>query len=507
MNKGLMPCRNRLRVTMLCFVLTCCSIVSGKNMVKGYVFLDANRNGVMDKGEAGIAHIPVSNGEVVTETDANGRFRLPLEQGQSVFPILPADYTIDSRVPNSRFFYAVTVPKQDVNFALISKPVKTAFRLNAIGDVQVGNYQELDYATRTLWPELLLTDSAEVNLFLGDLVNNNISFYPDMLALMDRLPSQSWTLLGNHDRDKDSIAENQNRTYNKTFGADVYAFNEGQVHFIVLNNVHADGKRGYVARLSDRQLSFVRNELAFVPADRKIVLTMHIPLVGTSNADSLLALLQGRGEVLALTGHTHQVHRFFRKTQGMSLHELNAGAACGFWWVGEKDWDGVPAALMQGGTPRCYFVIDFQGADYRFRCKAIGQDASRQMTVWVTGIDTLDTHLRDMRKVEPGTVMMTVFGACDSTSVRFRIDGGAWVTCNRGKMVDANVARAREMNLTDVYPTKYNRINPLRSRNSSQLWVYTLPAEYRQGAHLIEVEATDRFGFSATGRRTFCFPR
>ena len=246
MNKGLMPCRNRLRVTMLCFVLTCCSIVSGKNMVKGYVFLDANRNGFMDKGEAGIAHIPVSNGEVVTETDANGRFRLPLKQGQSVFPILPADYTIDSRVPNSRFFYAVTVPKQDVNFALISKPVKTAFRLNAIGDVQVGNYQELDYATRTLWPELLLTDSAEVNLFLGDLVNNNISFYPDMLALMDRLPSQSWTLLGNHDRDKDSIAENQNRTYNKTFGADVYAFNEGQVHFIVLNNVHADGKRGYV---------------------------------------------------------------------------------------------------------------------------------------------------------------------------------------------------------------------------------------------------------------------
>ena len=135
MNKGLMPCRNRLRVTMLCFVPTCCSIVSGKNMVKGYVFLDANRNGVMDKGEAGIAHIPVSNGEVVTETDANGRFRLPLEQGQSVFPILPADYTIDSRVPNSRLFYAVTVPKQDVNFALISKPVKTAFRLNAIGDV------------------------------------------------------------------------------------------------------------------------------------------------------------------------------------------------------------------------------------------------------------------------------------------------------------------------------------------------------------------------------------
>ncbi|MCI6617223.1 MAG: hypothetical protein MSD82_00030, partial [Prevotella sp.] len=107
MNNGLMPGRNRLRVTMLCFVLTCCGIVPAKNMVKGCVFLDANRNGVMDKGEAGIAHIPVSNGEVVIETDANGRFRLPLEQGQSVFPILPADYTIAARVPNSRFFYAV----------------------------------------------------------------------------------------------------------------------------------------------------------------------------------------------------------------------------------------------------------------------------------------------------------------------------------------------------------------------------------------------------------------
>src|SRR3712207_8265829 len=44
--------------------------------------------------------------------------------------------------------------------------------------------------------------------------------------------------------------------------------------------------------------------------------------------------------------------------RSVRVHELGTGASCGFWWVGEKDWQGVPAALQQGGAPRNYFVME-----------------------------------------------------------------------------------------------------------------------------------------------------
>ena len=481
-------------------------------LISGVVFNDRNQNGVQDQGERGLKGIPVSNGDTIVVTDRKGRYTLPWMEGSSIFPILPADYTLPtSRVVNASFRFMEDVD-EGFSFGLVRKPVNRRFRLNAIGDVQVSNHQELDYATRTLWPELLSPTPAEaappttINLFVGDLVNNNLTLYPDILQLMEQLPQQTWTVLGNHDRDVDTLRWRQTRSYNKIFGSDMYAFNEGRVHFIVLNNVYGDGARGYKGHLSERQLRFVQQDLSYVPKGSLIVLSMHIPLAHTDNRQQLLDLLEDRGDVLAITGHMHQVGRFFQKGHGVRVHELSAGASCGFWWVGEKDSDGVPSALQQEGTPRNYFVLDFDDTRYTLRCKAIGRDAARQMTIHVTGIDTLDTHLRDMKDVPDGLAMMTVYGGCDSTMVRCRIDGGAWQLCKKEMRIDPNVARTREMNLQKIYPTQYNRINPMRRRESHQLWTFSLPDDCRKGAHWIEVEAEDRWGFRATGRRSFCLP-
>jgi len=486
-------------------------------IVIGTVFDDRNGNGVQDKGEKGLKNIPVCNGDTIVVTNRDGRYVLPVADGCTVFPILPADYTLPtSRVVNAGFHYVGGKAEGcTVDFALQKRTVNRRFRLNAIGDVQVSNYQELEYATRTLWPELLSSERSSIlhssfftlNLFLGDLVNNNLKLYGDLRTLMEQLPQQTWTVLGNHDRNADTVSWRQTRSYNEVFGADMYAFNEGRVHFIVLNNVFPDGARGYKGRLSERQLSFVRQDLKYVPQGTLIVLSMHIPLAHTSNSSELISLLEGRGDVLVVTGHMHQVNRFFQVGRGVRLHELSAGATCGFWWVGEKDSDGVPAALQQEGTPRNYFVLDFDDTAYQLRCKAVGLDEARQMTIHVTGIDTLDQHLRDMKELEAGLVMMTVWGGCDSTEVRCRVDGGEWQNCQKKELIDPNVARARELNLQHVYPTKYNRMNPLRHRPSQQLWTLMLPANARSGAHTVEVEATDRFGFRATGRRSFCFPK
>jgi hypothetical protein len=494
--------------------------LAAQSVAEGVVFVDANANGLYDKQEVGLAGIPVSNGDTIVVTNADGRYRLPVKLGESVFPILPSNYAFSgSRLIGKGFSYldyaaakptarkrqrkAVTAT---INFALKPKPVATAFQLNAIGDIQVSDHQELDYLSRTLWPELMVGDSSEVNLFLGDLVNNNLTLYPALAEMMAWLPQTSLTLPGNHDRDVDSIITRQNRTYNRWFGADAYAFNEGQVHFIILNNVSGKGARGYEGRISDRQLRFVANDLRLVPTDRLVVVCMHIPLAFTANRAQLIALLGNYPHRLALSGHLHQVARFFPKADNIMVPELGAGAACGFWWVGEKDWDGIPSALQQGGTPRNYFQLHFDGNRYDFRCKTIGGDAAREMTIYVTGIDTLDRHLRDMVHVAPATLLVTVYGGCDSTVVRCRIDGGPWLTCEKSKAIEPNVARTREMDLIGAYPTRYNRRNPLRKRPSRQLWQLALPPSARSGVHEVEVTAADAYGLRATGQRMYCFP-
>lgn len=474
--------------------------------VEGYVYLDSNRNGQRDRHERGIANIPVSNGRDIVMTNGKGKYRIRLADGFGVFPILPSDYTMSAgKVVNSSFVVSLKKMKDGCDFGLKSKAVKRNFRLNAIGDVQVGNYQELDYAAKTLWPELLDTDSADVNLFLGDLVNNNLPLQSKLKEMMELLPSQSWTVIGNHDRDADSVRRGQTKTYNTIFGSDVYAFNEGKVHFIVLNNVYGDGARGYHGELTEEQLEFVKNDVSLVPKGNLICLSMHIPLAITKNRNALLDILKGREEVLAITGHLHRVMRFFYGKPGIHVHELGAGATCGFWWVGEKDWEGVPSALQQGGTPRNYFVLDFEGNSYKLRCKGIGLDESRQMNIHITGIDTLDTHLRDFKDMESYQALLTVWGGCDSTEVKCRIDGGEWQLAKKADFIDPNVARIREMNLLKSYPTRYNRVNPMRRNPSPQLWVLPLPDSARNGVHRIEVQASDRYGLEARGQRVFVY--
>ena len=176
--------------TLLILVLSVVE-AAAQPTAEGRVFIDANGNGRYDRGETLLGGIPVSDGCRVVTTDAKGRYRIEVGEGSSLFPILPAGYTMQGhRLVNSAFVYpAVAGSRHD--FALSAKPVRQRFRLNAIGDIQVGNSQELEFASRTILPELMTKDSTDVNIFLGDLVNNNLALYPHLQRMIAQLPSRS----------------------------------------------------------------------------------------------------------------------------------------------------------------------------------------------------------------------------------------------------------------------------------------------------------------------------
>jgi len=75
-------------------------------VVKGYVFLDKNNNGVRDPGEPGIRGVSVSNGKDVVQTDSRGLYTLPGLDEMVVFISKPAGFAPPLNANNiPRFFY------------------------------------------------------------------------------------------------------------------------------------------------------------------------------------------------------------------------------------------------------------------------------------------------------------------------------------------------------------------------------------------------------------------
>ena len=163
-------------------------------------------------------------------------------------------------------------------------------------------------------------------------------------------------------------------TWRREIGPLHYAFQYGEATFIILNNVdpfvrghHRGGERGYVGRIGDARLHFVRNVLRHVPREHLVVVSMHIPLVtyedpthpsdNTTNAAILLEILSRRPNTVSFSGHSHTTeHHYLRPARGLHAarphHHHVLTAACGSWWSGPADTVGVPQSVSRDGTPR-----------------------------------------------------------------------------------------------------------------------------------------------------------
>ena len=462
----------------------CCVGMVFSQTVVGRVFLDANQNGIYDKSERLMKSIPVSNGKSVVQTDKKGGFVLAVKPGQSVFPIVPTGYalaTSKGRIKNTKFLYVDEMKKSTDTISIdipLSREVQSdRFRIGAIGDVQVDTEEELGYAAKSVLTELTQRNDIQFNILLGDLVNDKMALMPQVRAVLDKTSASYWTVLGNHDRNTSSTQLSD--VFNRELGADTYAFNYGGVHFVVLNNVFATGNKSYEGRVSVEQLAFLEADLKLVPKNTTIVLSQHIPMAHTHNQKEILTLLKDYQKVLILTGHTHTVNRYFFKHD--NIHELGCGATCGNWWRGEKDMDGVPQALMQCGTPRGYFTVDFRQGGYQVNYKGVGIDEKHQMDLVV---DTTG-------------LVLNVFGGSEKTKVELQIDDSPWVDMQQQKRVAPSVQAIRDRNQEKIYPTQGNTRNPLGTRVSSHIWGLEVPEAYKGKMVKVKIRAKDDFGFAA----------
>jgi len=404
---------------------------AGGDVARGTVFIDANRNSKFDAGETGVEGVMVSNGLEVVVTDASGQYALPAYGDMNLFITKPAGHATPvsaDMVPQFAYVHKeagspalrfggidATGPMPEaVNFPLVADGSGDQFNCLVFGDAQAYTNREISYVRETAGQLLANRDNAstECLIFAGDVMGDDLSLYPRFKAIIAAGQTPQYYVGGNHDVDFDAETDADSfDTFRREWGPEYWSADIGQVHFIGLDNVRypcngvdphpfcsADGKHTYNGVVSGRQIEWLKNALQFVPKDKLIVMTAHIPFQTftdntaskhqTDNFDELAALFEGR-EVLTLAGHTHTTENIEQgegfegweansKLATSPFHQIVAGGLSGSWWAGDLNEQGVPHGTQRLGSPRGYYQLDFDGARYVDTYKTFHTDESTQ---------------------------------------------------------------------------------------------------------------------------------
>ena len=409
--------------------------------VTGIVFHDLNRDGVRQAAEPGVADVKVSNGLAVVETDADGRYRLPVRDDMSVMVIQPAGWSVptnDDFVPQFAYTHKPAGSASDlrfgglaptgplpasIDFALsrVDGPAD-AFRCAVIGDAQAYSNDEVGHFRDSALVDIMsagLSDG-DCMIYLGDVVGDDLALLDRVMALGRQVGVPQWFVFGNHDMDFDATTPaDRADTWRSKVMPDYYAFEVGEVLFVALNNIvypcsERDAQRpgrqrclnqdrkAYNARVEAVQMRWLENLLALTPKDKRVVLMHHAPLVSfvdtasaihqTDNAGELHALLAGRPG-LSLSGHTHSLenHDPGQSFEGweaqtgvaeLPFRHIVAGAASGGWYQGDLDINSIPMALQRMGAPKGVLMLAFEGTDYVESYRGSRIDPNRRQ--WVS---------------------------------------------------------------------------------------------------------------------------
>lgn len=498
----------------------------------GVVFHDKNGNQKRDTNEKGLPNIAVSNQLDIVRTDGQGRYRLPVSDDTALFVVKPRGWMTPLDADKLPQFYYLHKPNgspkskypgvaptgplpASVDFPLRPQNEPDQFRALLFGDPQPRDEKEIDYIYRDVVQELIGVKAA-FGVSLGDVVFNDLSLYPSLNSKIALIGIPWYNVIGNHDLNFDSPDDkHSDETFEKHFGPNYYSFDYGPTHFMVLDDVTWLGallpgtpKAGsqYHGGLGQKQLDWIKNDLAQIPSDQMVVLFMHIPLVDPADINKkakpdkerfhsaerrqLWALLEQRPATLSISAHTHfQEHKFVGPDEGWNgaqkhHHVINVTVS-GSWWSGAPDERGVPHTTMRDGAPNGYSFLNFDGKKYWIEYRAAGRSADYQMNIYVP----IQIKSADGAQTE---VLVNVFAGSERSTVQMKVDDGAWQTLKWAPQQDPvfRAWKAREAAEGKKVP---GRALP-ELIQSPHIWSGHLPANLTRGEHTIHVQTTDIWG-------------
>ncbi|MFP4042310.1 MAG: metallophosphoesterase N-terminal domain-containing protein, partial [Bacteroidales bacterium] len=398
---------------------------NGAETISGYVFDDSNKNGTMDNGERGVAGVLVSNGLDWVRTNESGFYKISVRSDMNLTIVQPTGWRVPTNelmVPQFFYIHKEGGTGYDMRFGGLPNTGPTPERINfpitqdgvagqqfscaILGDPQTYTNEQLAWLRDGVFADIheAKYSQGDCMIQLGDVVGDDLGLLQRNLELAATIGMPQWLLIGNHDIDFDAKTNaDKSDSWRRIYGPNYYAFEKGNVLFVMLDNIYypcgeEDAARGrsncaegqppsYNGRLTETQFTWLEGLIENTPKEKLIVLNSHIPFVssvdgrnGQHQTDELFRIyqiLEGR-DALSFSGHTHTVENHspgqlfegWTETLGIGplpFRHIIAGATSGSWYQGDFNIFGVPMALQRMGAPMGYFHVDFNGSEYRER--------------------------------------------------------------------------------------------------------------------------------------------
>ena len=484
---------------------------------RGTVFVDLDNDGKFGEGDAPFSGVRVSNGKEIVTTDKFGKYELPMDETGTIFVIKPNEF--QSKLDGNKlpkFFYLHkpdgspqlkfpgTKPTgplpQSIDFPLYQQTESEAFKILLFGDPQPRNNKEVDYIAHDVIRDLIGKTDSAFGVTLGDIAFDNLETFEPLNQSIALIGIPWYNVIGNHDINLDAkTRDHSNETFEETYGPTYYSFDYGQVHFIVMDNIDFVGpndrikKMHYEPRFGERQLEFVKNDLAMISESQMVVLLMHVPIIGTEDKAKLFELIEDRPYCVSISGHTHDHrHLFLDAEDGFNgkkpHHHIINVTVSGSWWTGSKNENGIPHTTMKDGAPNGYSIMSFDDSGYRLDFRAAGRPADDQLRIEMPNkLDTQVTTKTD--------VWVNVYNGSEKSTVQMSIDGNPeWIKLDKTEAIDPYFQRLHTRDKNEDMPLSGPKL-------SSHLWKGTLP-QMNPGVHLVVVETTDRHGRKYVAHRS-----
>lgn len=373
----------------------------------------ATIKGLVKCGDQPLADVQVSDGYIVTKTDANGHYWIASEkQCGYVFVCNPFGYKNSQDGKSPEFYKKVTAGSTKVeraDFEMVKETNPNHVVLFMADPQLVNKNNDISQFQTYVIPDFNATASKYKEegkdvymVILGDLayntyaekykfwLNNSKSHFTQLK------PTTSYFCIGNHDNNISITGDwEASADYRSLFGPTYYSFNAGGVHYIILDNIvyknTTDDPNGYDCDLTSDIRKWIKKDLANVSKTTPVIVGMHAPLFKRQQVDAngklnsvayrynfssnLYNTLNGYN-VKVFTGHSHAN----RITTLGNLSEHGVGCAGGdLYWPGKFNAGNI---VCSDGSPASYRVMEVTDGDLRIYNKSIGYDRNYQFRAY-----------------------------------------------------------------------------------------------------------------------------
>jgi predicted MPP superfamily phosphohydrolase len=351
---------------LLFSLLLSATVAQAQTTITGIVFIDTNNNGTADSGEAGVSGVQVSDQATVVVTGSDGRYELKTTAGRSFVMIsLPNGHKA------SQGIWKRIETNTSINFPLVKTSPPTEFSFIHASDTHIS---EQTLPRMVKFRELAEKLKPDFVLITGDLVRDALRVpeeearrcYELYVEHIGKFTMPTWSVPGNHEifgiERHMSLVSAKNPMYGRKMyahylGPDYYSFNYGGIHFIGLNDVDFEDT-WYFGRVDSLQMSWLKQDLATLPAKTPVVTFKHMPDFSgglslthfedsgpgrsveredgvlqyrhvVSNAHELTRLVQTHPYPLSLSGHFHARQIFRYESTGQNTRFEQTAAVVG----------------------------------------------------------------------------------------------------------------------------------------------------------------------------------